>query len=94
MIISLTQLQDGDIIAVKDTSLDPKVASISLALFLFTLQNADDFQTTMDKEILDAVAALDEEKRELRKNKKLTKVSYEGSRRKETALTIHVPTFE
>jgi hypothetical protein len=61
---------------------------------LTSLQHVDDFQTTFDKEVLDAVAAIDEEKREARRQNKHAKASAVGPRRKEQALTIHVPTFE
>ena len=49
----------------------------------------------MDKEVLSARAAIELAKREERQSKKtrVTSVYETGSRRKEVALKIHVPTF-
>ena len=57
------------------------------------VQNQDDFVTAVDTELLAAMEQQVESKRQDRKQRGKA-VAFDGPRRKEQALTIHVPAFE
>lgn len=73
-------LKDGDVIAIKD--------------LLHDAQNSDNFMTEMDVEVLAAHTAMEEAKRQDRAKSKQRKTYIAVPRRQETALTIHVPSYE